>query len=216
MTELFMFSPLTWLLLAGALLSSPPRPVGRELARAGQPVTEGPKRPRDGPQVTLPRLLARFVPALGANRDRQVDRLAVAADIGLFAACIHAGLSTGTAAAAVADSADPATRDLWSKVAALLSVGVDPARAWGQMAGLPGLTELAGITRLSHRSGAAIATGCERIAEQLRSEAADSANAAAERAGVFIALPLAVCFLPGFIVLGLAPVVISLGLDLIG
>ncbi|MDU6013102.1 MAG: type II secretion system F family protein, partial [Corynebacterium sp.] len=37
----------------------------------------------------------------------------------------------------------------------------------------------------------------------------------AERAGVFIALPLAVCFLPAFIVLGLAPVVISLGAQLL-
>ena len=41
------------------------------------------------------------------------------------------------------------------------------------------------------------------------------ATARAERAGVLIALPLTLCFLPAFLVLGLAPVVISLGTALL-
>lgn len=216
----WMLAPVPLLFLAGAAVLASPSPVARTAPETGEDVAGGPKRPRDGPERPrsgtgrLHRVISRFLPAAGAAR--RVDNLTVAADIGLFAACVRAGLSTGAAASAVAAAAGPETEDLWSEVAALLTVGVEPDRAWRRMAGIAGLAELAGITRMSQRSGAAIASGCERIADTLRSEAADSANAAAERAGVFIALPLAVCFLPGFIVLGLAPVVISLGLELLG
>lgn len=216
-----LFSPATLVLLSMALMIVPPAPAGRALGEDGVAVSDGPKRPRDGPGrggagARLRRWLGRIWPSALSSGGGRIDRLAVAADIALFAACVRAGLSPGTAAGAVAGSTSDESAGVWSDVARLLAVGVDPARAWHRMNGVPGLAELSGITRLSHRSGAAIATGCERVADTLRTEATDSAHAAAERAGVYIALPLAVCFLPGFIVLGLAPVVISLGLELLG
>jgi len=78
----------------------------------------------------------------------------------------------------------------------------------------PYLGALASLVVMSDHSGAAITAGCQRIIATLRAEATAHATAAAERAGVFIAFPLAVCFLPAFIVLGLVPVVISLGAEL--
>lgn len=182
----------TLILLAAALLLPPPRPG----ARAGHP---GPKTPRDGPR-------GRPDP----------DRLALAADIDLYAACLRAGLSPGTAAAALVDAgADPATRPTWRTVAALLVIGVPAERAWSEAAGTPGLADLAGLATLSGRSGAAVSEACGRLAAALRDEAAAQATARAERAGVLIALPLTLCFLPAFLVLGLAPVVISLGTSLL-
>mgnify|MGYP001942212230 FL=1 len=68
---------------------------------------------------------------------------------------------------------------------------------------------------MTNSSGAALAQGCERIASNLRADAADHAKTKAERAGVLIAIPLTAFFLPAFFVLGLAPVVISLGTNLI-
>ncbi|WP_262485216.1 type II secretion system F family protein [Corynebacterium poyangense] len=136
--------------------------------------------------------------------------LAGAADIDLFAACTRAGLSTANAAAIVAAAAGEDTKKYWSTIASLLEIGVSPDKAWAGMQDLPGLGELAGLSRTSHRSGAGVAEGCERIASNVRSETSSRATAAAERAGVFIALPLALCFLPAFLLLGLAPVVISL------
>ena len=68
----------------------------------------------------------------------------------------------------------------------------------------------------SHRSGSALSQGCRRIAESLGATATDHRTAAAERAGVFIALPLATCFLPAFMIIGLAPVVLGLGMKVLG
>lgn len=59
-------------------------------------------------------------------------------------------------------------------------------------------------------SGAALADGVADLAEQSRQEAAHSAVAAAERAGVLIAGPLGLCFLPAFVCLGIVPVVAGL------
>ncbi|QGU06283.1 Bacterial type II secretion system protein F domain protein [Corynebacterium occultum] len=204
--------PLGLLLLAAAFQLTPPGPWHR-----GREGWRGPKHPRDGPEGNTTTALPGW---LNSRLDRargspKVDRLGVAADISLFAACLRAGLSTGQAASAVAAAAAADTAGHWTSVAALLQVGVDPARAWSAMNDIPGLSELAGLARMSQRSGAAVAEGCERIAETLRSEASDAAQAAAERAGVFIALPLAMCFLPGFIILGLAPVVIGLGTQIL-
>mgnify|MGYP002721159606 FL=1 len=115
----------------------------------------------------------------------------------------------------MARTADAQTKELWETVAALLGVGVPAQSAWGHMKGHAGLEDLAQLVIMSGQSGATIAAGCHRICTSLRAEASAHATAQAERAGVFIALPLAVCFLPAFIVLGLAPVVISLGAQLL-
>jgi pilus assembly protein TadC len=61
----------------------------------------------------------------------------------------------------------------------------------------------------------ALATGLGELAVQCRSEASDSATAAAERAGVLIAGPLGLCFLPAFVCLGIVPVVAGLAGDVL-
>ncbi|AGF71356.1 type II secretion system F family protein [Corynebacterium halotolerans] len=208
---------LTLLLLAATLLIPGPGLLTRLLpdaAGTGAPADPrtGPKNPRDGP----PGCRRWRWPGTRASRPHRVDRLAVAADIDLFAACARAGLSTSAAAHAVAAAGtEPTAAERWRSVAALLAIGVPAGRAWAPMVDLPGLSELAGLARMSQRSGAAIADGCDRISAGLRADAADDATARAERAGVFIALPLALCFLPAFFTLGLAPVVIGLGTRLL-
>jgi hypothetical protein len=44
----------------------------------------------------------------------------------------------------------------------------------------------------------------------MRAELVDGAQASAQRAGVLITGPLGLCFLPAFLVLGIAPVVAGL------
>ena len=99
--------------------------------------------------------------------------------------------------------------------ASLLSLGVDVDRAWRELAQAPGLGELAALARSSHHSGAGLSNGCSRIAARLRDDGADHATAEAERAGVLIALPMTLCYLPAFFLLGLAPMVISLGTSIL-
>lgn len=152
-----------------------------------------PKTPRDGP-------------------GKQPAPLDVAADLELFAACVEAGLSVREALAGVASTSACAA---WKEAATLLGVGAPLAAAMDVLRAQPQLEDLAGLLELSGESGAAIAAGCHRLVETLRAEATAHATARAERAGVFIALPLAVCFLPAFIVLGLVPVILSLGSQLL-
>lgn len=155
------------------------------------------------------------LPFLPSPGDR-ADPLETAADIDLFAACLESGLSIRDAAAVVSRIACPEQQDSWEQAVALLSIGVSPERSFAIMDGVTGLAELAHLVVVSHRSGSALSQGCRRIAETLGAAAADHRTAAAERAGVFIALPLATCFLPAFMIIGLAPVVLGLGMKVLG
>ncbi|MCP1388511.1 type II secretion system F family protein [Corynebacterium sp. TA-R-1] len=187
-----MISLTTALLAASALSIAGPGPARRLEKSVGTRA----HRPRDGPH------------AAGADPHR------CASDIGIFAACAAAGLPPATAVAAVADT-HPGEATAWHTTAALLALGADPERAWSELAAIPGGADLANLVTLSNASGSALVEGCARIAQRLRDEAADGATAKAERAGVLIAIPLTAFFLPAFFALGLAPVVISLGANLI-
>ncbi|ALC04789.1 hypothetical protein CDES_01590 [Corynebacterium deserti GIMN1.010] len=173
--------------------------------------------PRPGTRVGLQksRLFDTVRIRAGPPRIKPADALDVAADIDLFSACLDAGLSSRDACAVVANVAATPHRQVWSHVAALLSIGVSAPQAFALMGEIDGLSELAQLAAVSHRSGSALSDGCKNIATTLRSSAGDKRTAAAERAGVFIALPLALCFLPAFMILGLAPVVLGLGTNLI-
>lgn len=177
-------------LLAGAL-SIPAAPtVGRLAAE-----TSTTNNPREPPQAPHP--------------------LHIAADIELFAACVESGLGLHTATSVVAEAAASDTASVWRKVSQLEAAGIAEREAFREMRAHDGFAELATIIESARQSGARIAPRCRELAVSVRADATDHARAAAERAGVLIALPLAVCFLPAFIVLGLAPVVISLATDLL-
>ena len=89
-------------------------------------------------------------------RDGPTDILAIAADIELFAACIHSGLSTAHAATAVASVSE---NEQWRSVQALLAIGVGAGRAWEPMRGIEGLGELAALATMSERSGGRVIDG---------------------------------------------------------
>lgn len=169
-------------------------------ARAGLP---GPDRP-------LPR---RAVPG--------TDALALAADLDVFALCLTAGMSVSGAAAATARHAQPQLAGVLRRGSDLLALGAEPGIAWsvgsGPAGGPPDPTTTA-VLRLARRSGAsgaALAAGLGELAARCRDDAGQAATAAAERAGVLIAGPLGLCFLPAFVCLGIVPVVAGLAADVL-
>jgi len=121
----------------------------------------------------------------------------------LLAACLKAGLPVPTAIQAVD------VKEL-SQVAELLKLGADPVTAWAAALDLPATALLARAARRTARSGAALARQTAELAERTRSEACDDAEAKAQKAAVAVAAPLALCFLPAFLCLGVAPVVLGL------
>jgi pilus assembly protein TadC len=165
------------------------------------------------------RLRAR--PAAGAARlplrPPADDPLAAASTFELFAACLSAGMAVSSAAAAAAPSAPEPLAGLLTRSADLLALGADPATAWPNDAGIKdhNAEALLRLARRSASSGAALARGVADLADQARHDAGAAAEAAAERAGVLIAGPLGLCYLPAFLCLGIIPVVAGLAGDVL-
>lgn len=170
-------------------------------------------RPRDEPRASaLRHLLMRIRTRLPSGE--KVAGPGVAADIELYAACLSAGLPPVVSARIVGESSRSSARDTWHTVSALLVIGVSPERAWAEARSLPGLREVARLACHSHHSGAGFARAVSQVAEEVRHATEDSATATAERAGVLIAMPLTLCFLPAFFLLGLAPVLIGVAQEI--
>ncbi len=179
-----------------------------------------------GPGPSLVRARARIPagehrthPALGSAHGP--DPLAVASCFDVLAVCLGAGMAVATAAAAAATSAPPALARVLRRAADLLALGADPVVAWTVTPDLradPADAQVEALLRLARRSaasGAALAEGLAELAEKSRHDAAHAATAAAERAGVLIAGPLGLCFLPAFVCLGIVPVVAGLAGDVL-
>ena len=149
------------------------------------------------------------------------DPLAVASSLDVLAVCLEAGMAVSTAAAAAAPSAPPKLAGVLRRAADLLALGADPFVAWSISPDPPAgsvdaqIDALLRLARRSASSGAALAEGLAELADQSRHDAAHLAAAAAERAGVLIAGPLGLCFLPAFVCLGIVPLVAGLAADVL-
>ncbi|WP_410593413.1 type II secretion system F family protein [Amycolatopsis sp. lyj-23] len=137
-------------------------------------------------------------------------KLRLAGTLDLLAACLRAGLPVSSALEAVAGTAPAAARPALSSTARLLALGSRPDEAWAPVQAVPGLGELAAAAIRTSRSGAAFATAAADLAGRFRDELATEAEERAERAGVALALPVGLCFLPAFFCLGVLPVVLGL------
>src|ERR1700761_820519 len=186
------------LLLAAALLSGVRPSSVRARATMALRAPAAPRRPMRGP-----------------------DPLAVASSLDLLAVCLTAGMAVSTAAAATAESAPPLLARVLRRAADLLALGADPAVVWNVPPDLPAgsldpqTDALLRLARRSSVSGVALAEAVSTLATQCRQDAAHPAAAAAERAGVLIAGPLGLCFLPAFVCLGIIPVVAGLAGDVL-
>ncbi|TJZ42844.1 type II secretion system F domain-containing protein [Streptomyces piniterrae] len=134
----------------------------------------------------------------------------------LLAACLAAGAGPREAAEAVGGSLDGVVAERLRHVAAELRLGGEPAAVWSRLAALPGAEGLARCLERAGISGAPAVEPVSRIAAELRAEWGRAAAARARRAGVLVTLPLSGCFLPAFLTLGVAPVLIGLASGLLG
>ena len=131
----------------------------------------------------------------------------------LLAVCLRAGMPMVGAEELVA-AAFPGllARDLRTS-ASLQRLGATAATAWSEQVDDEVLGAVARAVSRSAESGSRLADSLDRLAQDSRAEAANTAEARARKAGVYVMAPLGLCFLPAFICLGLVPVVISLATD---
>jgi hypothetical protein len=157
----------------------------------------------------------RLRPPLPASPPRRAppradEPLVLAGGWDLLAACLSAGLPVATAVRAVVPALPPEAGAVLRRVGDLLALGSDQVTAWAPALEHPATAPLARGARRTARSGAALAGFATDLAVRVRAEADDRAEAVAQRAGVLVAAPLAACFLPAFLCLGVVPVVLGL------
>lgn len=180
------------------------------LAAVGVALWSGrPVRARD-------RLLVQRPPATARRRWRPRtaravpgDSLAVALAVDLMAACLEAGVplpAALSAGSAVADSGAAAA--LEATATALRRGGGDGA--WAACDLDPRLTAVVRICRRIGTTGAAVAEDLRRAAAEMRRADQAERRRQAQRAAVWVVLPLGLCFLPAFLLLTVVPVVASL------
>ncbi|MFD3437004.1 type II secretion system F family protein [Streptomyces sp. NPDC058685] len=147
-------------------------------------------------------------PAPDAEDLCDVRQLPLAAD--LLAACISAGAGPREAAEAVGESLGGPVGERLVRAAAELRLGSEPAHAWGAFARISGAEELARCLERADSTGAPAAEPVSRLAGRLRADRFRRTAAEGRRAQVMITAPVGLCFLPAFLAVGVAPVVIGL------
>jgi hypothetical protein len=128
----------------------------------------------------------------------------------LVAVGLRAGLPVAVAVSAAAGPLGGAAGAALRRVGGLLELGADAAHAWRTVERDPALCAFARAAGRSAATGAALAEVARAEADRLRSALVDSAQERAQRAAVLITGPLGLCFLPAFLALGIAPVVVGL------
>ena len=151
----------------------------------------------------------------GLPARRTDDAVEVAAAWAELAVCLEAGLPVAVAVAAAAEPLGGPTGSVLRRVAGLLELGADPAEAWRAAVHDPAAARFARAAARSAATGAALARTARAESARARGALSDTAEARAQRAGVLIAAPLGLCFLPAFLLLGIAPVVIGLAGEVI-
>ncbi|WP_028643535.1 type II secretion system F family protein [Nocardioides sp. URHA0020] len=141
-------------------------------------------------------------------------RRAVARDLPHVVALLAAALRAGAAPAEAIDQVcralpGPAT-DRLAGIAARLSLGLDPAEVWSSLADEPGLVGLGRTLARAHATGAPVVTAVERLADELARAGRAESEERARAVGVQAAVPLGLCLLPAFVLIGIVPLVVAL------
>ncbi len=156
--------------------------------------------------------LRRAEPAAVRDR-RRVRAAALPTSVDLLVACLRAGAGPVAAVRAVAAATPGSLRLDLERVARRLGHGAAPEEAW-DIGDASDLRPLARVFGRSAATGAPAADLLDSLAGDLRAERREAWLADARRLGTRSAAPLGLCFLPGFVLLGVVPIVIGLAGEL--
>jgi Flp pilus assembly protein TadB len=142
------------------------------------------------------------------------ERAEVARDLPLLvlflATALRAGAATSTAARQAAAALPGPAADRLLVAADRLALGVPPERVWSALASDPELGAVGRSLARAERTGAPVAAVVERLADDLAAASRAQVEDQARGVGVRAAVPLGVCLLPSFLLLGIVPLVASL------
>jgi pilus assembly protein TadC len=144
-------------------------------------------------------------------RERAEADLPLAID--LLASCAAAGRPLDASLLAVADAVGAPLAEPFRRVAHRLTLG-DSGAGWESVMHHPELARLARTMTRMARAGAPLTPTLLRLAEDQRRERRWSNERRARAVGVHAAGPLAACFLPAFMLVGVVPTIVGMVGDL--
>ncbi len=130
--------------------------------------------------------------------------------VGLLASTLRGGAAPGEAVAVVCEALPGPAADRLARVTARLALGVDPVQVWEGLAEDPELAPLGRSLARAHATGASVVRSVERLADELAHRASADVEERARAVGVKAALPLGLCLLPAFVLIGIVPLVAAL------
>lgn len=132
----------------------------------------------------------------------------------LLGAAVRAGASVPRALEAVGRAVGGPDGAALHRAGAAIVLGAGWTEAWAGAP--PRLAVVRSALGLAWEQGAAPGESLRAAGEQLRADQQALARQAAARLAVHLVLPLGVCFLPAFLLIGLLPVLLSLGGGVLG
>jgi Flp pilus assembly protein TadB len=127
--------------------------------------------------------------------------------VDLMTAALGAGAAPTTALSLVAEVVEPVMGEELRRFTTRLELGTDPATVWAAMSRHPQLGRLGMTLHRSSESGAPVADALLRLSEDLRARRRASVEEKVRQVEVRAAVPLGVCLLPSFILVGVVPLV---------
>lgn len=156
--------------------------------------------------VLLSMWIGRLEPPAAAKAREEIGRdMPLAVD--LLAACSSVGRAPQEALPVVSRAVGGALGARLDEITTRLKLGADPATEWARCSRDLLLADLGRTMRRSAESGAPLTEGLTRLAEDRRRERRTQVQLRARSVGVKAAGPLAVCFLPAFMLVGVVPTV---------
>ena len=130
--------------------------------------------------------------------------------VDLLAAALRGGATPGGGVRMACGALPGPAADRLAGVTERLELGVDPERVWASLADDPDLAPLGRALARSHRTGAGVVPTIEQLADELGRSARANIEERARAVGVRAALPLGLCLLPSFLLLGIVPLVVGM------
>ena len=134
--------------------------------------------------------------------------------VGLLAAAVRGGLPPAEALAMVCVALPGPAADSLALLPPRVALGVDPVEVWRSLEADAVLAPLGRTLARSARTGEPVSEALDRLGTELAARARADTEDAARQVGVRAAVPLGLCLLPSFLLLGIVPVVAGLVTEL--
>lgn len=144
------------------------------------------------------------------RRERERAQRELVPLIALIAAALGAGAPPGHAVGVACDALPGAASRRLDVVRAQLALGSDSGVAWRAIAADEVLGPLGRAIIRADRTGAPVSVTVTRLADELAAKARAEAEDRARVVGVKAAVPLGVCLLPSFLLIGIVPMAAGL------